>query len=175
PRIGAGVFQKQRLDLIRTSGFSDRVDLGVIGAVKLDQSVVMRVEFPDLSGPPSERLYFRGAAYDRYSGMSWSNSFPYRHTVSRSTDGVFRTDLQGTNPRPAALRQEILIEALDTPVLFGVPFVQSIEGNFFMIQEDGMGGLFLPNLPATRLHYTAYSSTAPLPPHERTATASTYP
>ena len=43
PRIGIGYFPKNRPDLIRTSGFSDTVDLGVIGAIKLDPTVVMRV------------------------------------------------------------------------------------------------------------------------------------
>src|SRR3989338_11130144 len=63
PRIGTGFFQKNRTELIRTSGFSEKVDLGVIGAVKLDPTVVMRVEFPDQRGPVKDALYFRVAAY----------------------------------------------------------------------------------------------------------------
>jgi len=176
PRVGAGLFQKQRVDLIRTSGFSDRVDLGVIGAIKLDQTVVMRVELPDVIGQPTERLYFRGAAYDRYNGRSWANSFPHRHTINRDVDGAFKVDSRHVSKGAAeGLRQEVLIEALDTTALFGAPFIHSLEGNFFLLQTDGMGAFYLPNPPATRLQYTVYSSADPLAPVDRLATSHTYP
>jgi hypothetical protein len=176
PRLGAGLFQKQQLDVIRTSGFSDRVDLGVIGAVKLDQTVVMRVELPQLNGPPPERLYFRGAAFDRYNGTSWSNNVAHRYTIGRNADGMFAVERHAGMARPAeGLRQDVLIEALDTPVLFGAPFVRAIEGSFYLIQTDGMDGLYLPNPPAARLHYTVYSSVTPLVPEERHAVVHDYP
>jgi len=176
PRVGTGLFQKQRLDLIRTTGFSDRVDLGVIGAVKLDQTVVMRVELPEVVGPPPERLYFRGVAYDLYNGTSWANSFPHRYSISRNTEGIFKVDTQGKSNRGSeSLRQDVLIEALDTPALFGVSFVHSLEGNFLIVQTDGMGGLYLPTPPATRLQYTVYSNTVPMLPEERTAPSYEYP
>ena len=38
PRIGAGVLQKTSGEALRTTGFSDRVDLGTIGSVKQDPS-----------------------------------------------------------------------------------------------------------------------------------------
>jgi transglutaminase-like putative cysteine protease len=176
PRLGAGFFQKQRLELIRTSGFSEKVALGVIGAVKQDQTVVMRVEFPEQVGPPPERLYFRGAAYDRYDGASWNNSLSRRRAIGRGADGVFKIAehlIPGTTV--GALRQEVLIEALDTPTLFGAPFVQSLEGNFPVMQVDGMGGLSLPHPPAARLQYTAFSTTGLLLPVERVAASLGYP
>jgi transglutaminase-like putative cysteine protease len=175
PRVGAGFFQKQQMDLIRTTGFSEKVDLGVIGAMKQDQTVVMRVEFPGQAGPPSDRLYFRGAAYDFYDGASWTNSLTRRRTVGRG-DGIFKVGertLAGV--APAALRQEVLIEALDTPTLFGVPFVQWLEGNFLVVQVDGMGALSLMQPPATRLQYTAYSTAPQLLPAERSAGSLVYP
>ncbi|TLY18457.1 MAG: DUF3488 domain-containing protein, partial [Nitrospirae bacterium] len=57
PRIGAGFFKKTRGEVIRTSGFSEKVDLGVIGAIKEDPSIVMRVEFPDQDTLDTDRLY----------------------------------------------------------------------------------------------------------------------
>jgi hypothetical protein len=176
PRLGAGLFQQQQLDVIRTSGFSDRVDLGVIGAIKLDQTVVMRVELPQLNGPPPERLYFRGAAYDRYNGTSWSNSVAHRYTIGRNAEGMFAVERNAAMARAAeGLRQDVLIEALDTPVLFGAPFVRTIEGNFYLVQTDGMDGVYLPAPPAARLHYTVYSSVTPLVPEDRHAAAYRYP
>ena len=40
PRIGAGVLQKTSGEALRTTGFSDRVDLGTIGSVKQDPQIV---------------------------------------------------------------------------------------------------------------------------------------
>ena len=60
PRTGFGFFQQANGTPIRTSGFSEKVDLGVIGAVKQDPTLVMRVQFPDLEGEPAERIYIEG-------------------------------------------------------------------------------------------------------------------
>src|SRR5437773_1011917 len=121
PRIGAGFFQKNRVDLIRTSGFSEKVDLGVIGAVKLDPTVVMRVELPDQKAPIPEGLYFRGAAYDTYDGRSWANRLAARRLLGRTPDGGFLvpSELMLAVPESAVMHQEILIEALAREVTSG--------------------------------------------------------
>ena len=43
PRMSAGLFQTKTLNTIKVSGFSDIVDLGSIGPVKLDDTIVMRI------------------------------------------------------------------------------------------------------------------------------------
>ncbi len=177
PRIGAGFFQKNRTELIRTSGFSEKVDLGVIGAVKLDPTVVMRVEFPDVRGPVKDAVYFRGAAYDTYDGRSWANRSSARRLLERMPDGLF---LMST-PQAAAvaesdgLRQEILIEALDTTVLFGASFVESIRGGFQVVQVDGVGGLYLPYPTSARFQYSVRSMPDRLRESDRTAKSVAYP
>src|SRR2546425_10411461 len=115
--------------LFRSSGFSEKVDLGVIGAVKLDPTVVMRVELPDQKAPIPEGLYFRGAAYDTYDGRSWANRLATRRLLGRTPDGGFMVPPDQTQalPESASVRQEILIEALDTTVLFGASFVESLK------------------------------------------------
>ncbi len=65
PRVGVGALQKTSGEALRTSGFSERVDLGTIGSVKQDPQVVMRVELPDRSAVDNDRLYLRGLAYDQ--------------------------------------------------------------------------------------------------------------
>lgn len=176
PRVGAGFFQKNRVELIRTSGFSDRVDLGVIGAVKLDQSVVMRVEFPDQQAPTPERFYLRGAAYDLYDGRSWTNSLSSRRALGRTADGMIHVVLEGPGHVEAVgLRQDILIEALDTAALFGAPFAQSIMGNFLVLQADGMWNLNLPYPPSARFQYSVWSTPARLSEQERATRVRDYP
>lgn len=176
PRIGAGFFNKNRVEQIRTTGFSEQVDLGTMGAIKLDQTVVMRVEFPDRqeSLPPAERLYFRGVAFDVYNGRSWSKSAGERRFVGRTTEGLFT--LASASPRegPSGLRQDILIEALDTTTLFGASFVASVRGAFDLLRTDETGALFLPYTPLSRFQYSAWSVPDRVQDDERTARTLSY-
>ncbi len=176
PRAGAGFFQKGRGQPIRTSGFSQKVDLGVIGNVKLDPTVVMRVDFPDLAGPGEGRVYLQGAVYDHYTGRSWVNTLTRRRAIGQIYTGSF---LVSRNQRAWAkgnvVRQEVLIEALDAPVLFGVPVVQRVRGNFPLLQADDIGGLHLPYPPSSRFQYTVFSIPNGLKPDDKQATSFQYP
>ncbi len=176
PRTGFGFFQKTGGTLIRTTGFSEQVDLGGIGAVKQDQSLVMRVQFPDMEGPPSEDLYFRGVAFDRYNGRSWTNTFARRRLVVRNDEGIFTGQNEKYEERgPPGVRQQILIEALDTSVLFGMPLVDEIRGAFPAVQTDGMDGWSLPVPMAARFQYDAVSSVPKIEDAERVASSFEYP
>jgi protein-glutamine gamma-glutamyltransferase len=174
PRIGAGFFQKSRVELIRTSGFSEKVDLSSIGAIKLDQTVVMRVEFPDSPRPAGELLYFRGAAYDFYDGRTWSNTLSMRRAVVPGPEGAFQiADARG-GAQPT-LRQEILLEPLDTQALFGISAIESIKSSIMVVQSDAMGNLYLPYSAWTRMHYSVRSTLHPIRAEERTGTGFSYP
>ena len=161
PRIGIGYFQKSRTDVIRTSGFSEQVDLGVIGAIKLDPTVVMRVEFPEEPGPISERmpLYFRGAVYDTYDGRAWSNRSTRRRSPTRPVNGFVKASAVRAIPTGGTteIKQEILLEALDTNVLFGMPYMNRVKSAYPVFQTDEMGGFHLSFPPSTRFQYTVFS------------------
>ncbi len=176
PRIGAGYFQKDRGQAIRTTGFSQTVDLGVFGSVKLDPTVVMRVELAKEEGQLQDPMYLQGATFDKYNGRTWANSFSRRQAVGRGPDGEFLvsgSDRQGVGNH--TLRQEILMEALDTSALFGVPHIHSVKGNFLIVQTDAMGDLHLPYAPARRFQYTVDSVPTTLRQSDRTASSFTYP
>ncbi len=176
PRAGAGFFQKGRGQPIRTSGFSQKVDLGVIGNIKLDPTVVMRVDFPDLAGPSEARVYLQGAVYDHYTGRSWVNTLSRRRAVGQIYTGSFLVSRnQRAWMRGKVVRQEVLIEALDVPVLFGVSVVQRVRGNFPLLQADDIGGLHLPYPPSSRFQYTVFSIPNALQPKDKKATAIEYP
>lgn len=158
PRVNAGFFQKGYGTSIRTSGFSDTVDLGAIGPIKRDPSIVMRVELPDRAARESGRLYLRGAAYDRYDGVSWSNQLPHRRSLPESAPMTFtvRQPPRTANAGPA-VRQNILLESLDTAVLFAAPFADSVTGRFPSVQADVVGALSLPFPSSSRIEYTVVS------------------
>ncbi len=178
PRIGAGMFQKTSGETLRTTGFSDRVDLGTIGSVKQDPQIVMRVELPDQPAVEKDRLYLRGLAYDQYNGRSWNHSETRRRSLNSVDEGrvflVRPTDLPpGSLSIP--IRQDILLETLDTPVLFAAPFAERVSGEFLTVLTDTIGGLYLPSPPSSRIRYSVTSHVTRLAQDERTASTLVYP
>lgn len=178
PRVGGGFYQKGFGENIRTSGFSDTVDLGAMGPIKRDPSVVMRVEIPDRTGHEIGRLYLRGVAFDRYDGRSWANELSRRRVMSETAPGTFtlrRNPSQGPAAHGRALRQNILLESLDTPVLFAAPFAETVSGTFTSVQSDLTGALYLPVPTSTRIEYSVVSRSNPVLPADLQPQPISYP
>ena len=155
PRIGLGYFHHARSNLIRLSGFSEQVNLGEIGTVKLDSTVVMRIQ-PDRPLPSREGIYWRGMVFDHYDGRSWRNSLGSGVLLSKARGGGgFTVPVSGYPGR--TIYQEIILEPLDTKVLFGASFPIHVNGRFANVKVNSMGALSLTNVPATRIDYTVSS------------------
>jgi transglutaminase-like putative cysteine protease len=177
PRIGAGFLQKARGEALRTTGFSERVDLGTIGSVKQDPQVVMRVELPDTPGG-MDRLYLRGAAYDRYSGRSWTASQTRRRSLGTFGDGTYVVRSyasRGADRSSTSIQQDILLEALDTAVLFAAPFPELVTGDLPGVQSDGMAALSLPFLTQSRIRYSVVSRQPQIVSNDKTDPTAEYP
>jgi hypothetical protein len=178
PRVSVGFYQKGYGESIRTSGFSDTVDLGSIGPIKRDRSVVMRVELPDRPPHEVERFYLRGVAFDRYDGRSWANQLSHRRNLSEDSPETF-TLRWNQSPQPLphgpALRQHIQLEPLDTPVLFAAPFAESINGRFPAVQADVTGALYVPFPSSTRIEYSAVSRSNTVAAADLQPQQATYP
>ena len=158
PRISVGILQKSRGEGLKTTGFSEQVDLGMIGSVKEDPQIVMRVELPDQPASGKSRLYLRGLAFDHYNGRSWSSGSRNRKSLGLSADGTFAVRSGGSRATLSEpLRQDILLEALDTSVLFAAPFAEYVSGEFIGMQVDGMAGLHLTYPSSSRIRYSVIS------------------
>ncbi|MDF0645675.1 MAG: DUF3488 and transglutaminase-like domain-containing protein [Nitrospira sp.] len=178
PRIGVGILQKSRGEGLKTTGFAERVDLGMIGSVKQDPQVVMRVELPDRPASVPDRLYLRGVAYDQYDGRSWSAGNIRRRNLGTFGDGTFVVRPSGGRHAQVAsvsIQQDILLEALDTAVLFAVPFAEYLSGDLAGVQSDGMGALYLPFPASSRVRYSVTSRVHNVDDHERHAVVMDYP
>ena len=178
PRVSAGFYQKGYGENIRTSGFSNTVDLGSIGPIKRDRSVVMRVELPDRQAHEVGRFYLRGLAFDRYDGRSWANQLSHRRSLSEDSPETFTlrwSQSHKPSPHGPALRQHIQLEPLDTPVLFAAPFAESINGRFPAIQADVTGALYLPFPSSTRIEYSAVSRSNTVAPADLQPRPTAYP
>ncbi|MCP9448899.1 MAG: DUF3488 and transglutaminase-like domain-containing protein [Nitrospira sp.] len=167
PRFQAGFYQNGQGAAIRTAGFSDAVDLGSIGPIKRDPRVVMRVEPSGRALDGKGRLYLRGIAFDHYDGRSWVNQLSRRRVVRETGPGIFSLNgSQGERERPErpSLQLKIFLEPLDTPVLFGAPFMEAVSGNLPAVQVDVSGSFYLPFPSVTPVEYVAVSKpTAVLP------------
>jgi transglutaminase-like putative cysteine protease len=178
PRVSTGWVHKSKSAGLRTTGFSERVDLGTIGSIKQDPSIVMRVELPDQPTGRREPLYLRGTGYNYYDGRAWNASLAHRRPLAMTAEGTFVVRSGGTRPTgyPAfPLRQDILLESLDTSILFAAPTAESISGEFPAVHADTMGGLHLPFPSTSRIRYSVTSQARQLLPDEQSASMLDYP
>ena len=160
PRVSAGFGHMSSGETLRTSGFSETVNLGVIGPIKRDPGIVMRVELADRPRNSTDHLYLRGMAYDHYDGRSWATQLTQRSALTEASPGIFA--VPSSLPRSATqsgdvIRQTILLEVLDTAVLFAAPFPESVSGEFFSVQSDPTAALYVPVPPSSRTEYTVLS------------------
>lgn len=162
PRIGTGFFQKKPVPAMKVSGFSGKVDLGELGAVKLDERVVMRVGLPELDNPPQIPIYFRGIALDNYDGITWIQTMKQSSFIARNNAGVFA--LKNATGAEDILKQEILLEPIETDVLFAASFGTALSGPLpTRIRVDTMDSIYLLRPPLARIEYTAYSAVKKIP------------
>lgn len=123
PRVGLGFLAGGPRRRITVAGFSDTVQLGDVGVVRDDNTVVMRVELDPLPSPPPPRLaiHWRGAAYDRYDGRQWTRTeeLDTREPLERVGDRYCLTRACGVRSNRVVYR--IYLEDLDPPVLLLPP------------------------------------------------------
>lgn len=165
PRMGMGFFESKTLDTVKVSGFSDTVNIGSIGTVKRDKTVVMRVELPFYKSTgtrPEEPFYIRGTALESYDGRSWKRQIKGRRLVRKDRHGAFRIG----RSEGMLLEQNILLEPLETEALFGISHPVNIAdkpeaGGLVNLWVDGSGSVFLPSPAYSRLEYTVWSAAGP--------------
>jgi transglutaminase-like putative cysteine protease len=126
PRVGLSLLLLNRPTSGRMVGFSDHVDLGGVGTLRTDPTIVIRVEIPDLPAPPPDRiaLYLRGTALDAYDGSAWTRSRVARVSAERLGNMVPILRY----PSPAMDRAiKLDLEPIDPPVLFLPPNTAAIQ------------------------------------------------
>jgi hypothetical protein len=138
-----------------SSGFSDIVDLGTVGPVRLDNHVVMRVELPQFSERPPFPLYWRGTSFARWNGRTWEKENAIIEKIPLGKEGANLHREMGNN---SSILQIIMLEPLGTDVLFCLHPPLEIRGDFSHLLMDEGGGLHFPSQPQDRYHYEVYSA-----------------
>lgn len=96
-------------DLGGRTGLSQRMSLGTVAELALDDSVAMTVRFFG-AAPPAESLYFRGPVLSEFDGREWRPI-----AAGRFLPGLVRPELRVT--RASGVDYEITFEPTKVPVL----------------------------------------------------------
>lgn len=174
PRVGFAWLTLPSIEPSRVVGFSDRVDLGGVGTIRSDPTLVMRVKPSDQEAEPPIRrnLYLRGAVFDTYENGAWARKRLVKHPVSefrnqlilkrspRPTDRSFFIDLERIEPQVVFLPGEAV--ALD--ILSGNRRPGSSEP---LVSADGTGQLQYSSFERQGLSYRVYMPQAGLIAKER--------
>jgi protein-glutamine gamma-glutamyltransferase len=130
PRFSAGYFARTGLQPELMSGFTDNVELGQIGQIKRNNTVVMRVQTGAPVGYPL--LRWRGIALTNFDGHRWYSAESKTRTIEPTSNGwislASRKELEG---RPAVQVEFIaLLQPLASDALFAPSQVMALRGNF---------------------------------------------
>lgn len=68
PRSNYPFFNFLNRDAVARSGFSDKVTLGNVSQIQMDEAVVMRVSMDRVD---EQSLYWRGIVFDHFNGRTW--------------------------------------------------------------------------------------------------------
>lgn len=151
PRLGKGYMTLYGRTRQAVSGFSNEVELGDIGKIKLDHSVVMRIETIQNQKKiePGNDIYWRGIALDNYDGKRWSNTFSKRKKVEK----IGKNNYKFSNRKKYSdiLKQIIYLEPIGSDVIFTAGRPLNLNGSFQRIGIDFNNNIFRSKYPLGRV------------------------
>ncbi len=151
PRFRSSMLENSTRGDQAVAGFTDQVRLGTIGKIRLDSTVVLRVETLEGSAPDARQGYWRGLAFDHFDGERWSVT-----PVVRSAPGgspSFGIDLARATARQP-LVQRIVREPVKGGVLFGAGEARKLRGAVKHVEVDVNGSIYSPIDQRRRVRYT---------------------
>lgn len=122
PRVGLSLLLLQRPTSTRMVGFTGKVNLGVVGMLRDDPALALKVEVPNLPDPPPSRisLHLRGTALDEYDGRGWKQSGEKNGRGNQEGEGGL-VPLDGYPDERNDPVMRIDLEPIDPPVVFLPP------------------------------------------------------
>jgi protein-glutamine gamma-glutamyltransferase len=158
PRFAGGGVARGVGDGETVTGFSERVELGQVAAIKKSPRVVMRVR---LDRRPPRYLRWRGVALEAYDGRGWSvnpdqgrqltdnqgitiegqvppKEFVYKHVLPLpdQTEERAARIRNRSNSQSSLIVQHFVLEPLDTTTLFAAQRALSLYGPVRALSQD---------------------------------------
>jgi protein-glutamine gamma-glutamyltransferase len=130
PRFSAGYLGRTGLQPSLMTGFTDDVELGQIGEIKKNPTVVMRVKTG--KPVPYPQLRWRGIALSTFDGKRWSTPNHRSAALTPNSSGwIYVADPEEDQTSPAMeLRYEALVQPMATDAVFAPANAVSILGGF---------------------------------------------
>ncbi len=130
PRFNAGFLSSAGLQTTFMSGFSNSVELGEIGEIKKDSTVVMRVKTGSPVAYPM--LRWRGIALTTFDGHRWFSSTNAKEKVYPASNGWIsinsRNSIEG--PTSLDLHFTVLLQPIATDSLFAPANLLGVRASF---------------------------------------------
>jgi protein-glutamine gamma-glutamyltransferase len=168
PRFSAGYLGRTSFNPALMTGFTDDVELGQIGEIKKDSTIVMRVETGKPVGYP--RLRWRGIALANFDGKRWTSSDSKRQVLSPNSDGwVYLGDgMPRGDARSPGLQYTVYMEPIASDAVFVPGKVVSLRGNFngeagsssplkTILYRDSTGSIYNAFRNYTAVRYAGFS------------------
>jgi transglutaminase-like putative cysteine protease len=151
PRMRASMVQGPSLGFSgAAAGFSDRVELGDLGRIRQDATVVMRVETLAGEAPLLRQAYWRGMAFDSFDGRAWSVTPPGKRLLPGSAEVGLSLAHDGAR---GELVQQIVREPVKGGVLFSAGAPDHLRGDLRRVHRDVNGALYAPGQAEGRIRY----------------------
>ncbi len=151
PRFRSSIVQGAGPGHRSVAGFTDEVRLGTIGKIRMDSSVVLRIETLEGNAPLPSQGYWRGLSFDHFDGERWSVTPAMRSAPGGSP--TFGIDL-GRTRASQPLEQRIVREPVTGGVLFGSGEARAVRGAIKRVEIDVNGSLYSPVDQGKRVRYT---------------------
>jgi len=139
-----------------TAGFSDEMSLDLIGRIRGNRQVAMRLELTGRHADPAA-MRFKAATYERWEGRTWRRA-PRERTLRRDAQ-------RGGFPiveRPVVGSARIFLEPLRITSLPVPTETVAVDAEIALLEIDRGGGLVLKGMPAEALEYRARLGAEPV-------------
>src|SRR5262249_15331036 len=169
-RFSAGYMGRTNLQPSLMTGFSDDVELGQIGEIKKNATVVMRVKTGQPVGYPL--LRWRGIALSTFDGKRWTTQNHHAAALLPDASGwIYVGDPEQKQSGAAiGLNYEIFLQPIATDTVFAPSNAVSVQGNFagenlgagwmsrrsYLFRDAG-GSLYNPFRNYSPLRYLGFS------------------
>ncbi|MEO8196553.1 MAG: DUF3488 and transglutaminase-like domain-containing protein [Thermoanaerobaculia bacterium] len=129
------------------AGFSDAMSLDLIGRIRDNRQIAMRLTFSGASSPPGA-MRFKAATYDIWQGRTWRRSGVSRTLRRNPREGSFRL---ASADRAGAV--QIALEPLRSTSLIVPMETLAVDLDLAVLDLDGGGALSLKGMPGAVLDY----------------------
>ena len=138
-------------------GFSDDINLDLIGRLRENREIALRLQLEGRVPPDPARMRFKAGAYEEWAGRTWKPAPGARRLLRQGPEETFRIAAG-----PVVGRAHIELEPLRSPSLVLPVESVAVEAPVPRLEVSRGGAVALGGLPGQVFQYTALLGRAPV-------------